>query len=156
MLITVVNERKRENFKMRKVVCLSALMLFLAGCETREALPFIPPNELCEQIEHRGLLGFDSDIQAEAFDRGLIKIGDWARIKAGKIDKGMSDCAAVAILGLPGKVAQKPFAVGKPNRLWFYEKGKSRGLRYILDIKWGQVDVCRRPKPGSDRTLTLC
>jgi hypothetical protein len=141
---------------MRKLFGLMALVLFLAGCETREALPFIPPNDLCEKIKFRGWLGFDSDIQEEAFDRGLMKIGDWARIRSGRITKGMSDCAAVAILGLPGKVAQKPFAVGKPNRLWFYEKGKSRGLRYILDIKWGQVDVCRRPEPGSDRTLKLC
>jgi len=132
------------------------LNLVLPGCEARENFAYMPPNDLCEKAVDRGWMSFNSDIQAEVFDRGLIKIGDWERIKSGRIKKGMSDCAAVAILGLPGKVARKPYVVGKDNRAWFYGKGKNRSLLYVLDIKWGEVHVCRRPKPGSDKNLVSC
>ena len=149
---------------MQKIFCLMIAGTILIGCSdihlptyTSPTASLLPPNELCERAKDRWALGIDSGIQAEVYDRGLAKYGDWERIRASKIRKGMSDCAAVAILGLPGKVALEPYVVGKKeNRLWFYGKGKNRSLLYVLDIKWGQVEVCRRPIIGSDSKYTSC
>ena len=149
---------------MRNIFSLLLVESVLLGCSdihlpthTSVNLGLLPPNELCERAKYRGILGIDADVQAEAYDRGLIKYGDWERVRAGRIQKGMSDCAVVAILEEPEKSAAEPFIVGrKENRLWFYDKGKAKRLLYVLDTKWGQVEVCRRAVPGSDQKFTSC
>jgi hypothetical protein len=149
---------------MRNIFSLLLTGVALLGCSDIHLpthaslnLDLLPPNELCERAKDRGLLGIDTDVQAAAFDRGLIRYGDWERVSAGRIRKGMSDCAVVAILGEPQKSAVEPFVVGrKENRLWFYDKRNAKRLLYVLDTKWGQVEVCRRAVPGSDQKFTSC
>lgn len=129
-------------------VAMLCAVLALSGCASQASIVGRDNFDLCRSATIGELVGADSLSRAEALKRGLIVESEWPIMVDRRLEVGMSECAALAILrgGADVKGVDAPFKFGADNRVIMYvEDPRVPPVSYVNYMRRRAAEVCYTP-----------
>lgn len=102
-----------------RVLAVLFVLLALSGCAGQASVAKQDNFDLCRSATIGELVGRDSVSHAEVLKRGLIKESEWPIMVDRRLEVGMSECAALAILrgGASVTGVNGPYKFGGDNTI---------------------------------------